>query len=325
MAKKRFGISPSINKALTQTIQMAEAENTNFINTEILVNRIKLDPNNPRKHTIQIDDLKNGPSNTDPNYEKKEMEYKGLCELSASIKKEGLLHPIIVYKDHDDDYKLVAGERRYLATLLAEKTTIDARVFKKKPKKFDLKVIQWTENESRKDLSLHKRLLNVASIIEAYKVEGEKNITAIELSKIISTSRQTAQYFVAILTNGALMGLIEEGVIKSLKVAISLVKLKTRAAISESLVSREAISETKMRRKVTAEDKTKKRGRKRTSIALGTTQKPAVVKIITDSVLGLEQFSKYSNEFQSVDWTCLNATTKAFNKLVMLLENELGA
>ncbi len=324
MAKKRFGLSPSINKALTQTIQMAEAENTNFINTEILINRIKLDPNNPRKHTISIDDLKNGPSNTDSDYAKKEKEYNGLCELSASIKKEGLLHPIVVYKDNDDDFKLVAGERRYLATLLAEKTTIDARVFKKKPNKFDLKVIQWTENESRKDLSLHKRLLNVASIMDAYKAERGQNITAIELSKIISTSRQTAQYFVAILANEALMSLIEEGAITSLRMAINLVKLKTRAAISENLVSGKAEIVTKVRKVITAKDKTKKPGRKRTVVTLGTTQRPAVVKTVVDGVLGLEQFSKYSNEFQLVDWTCLNAATKAFNKLVTLLEKELG-
>lgn len=46
MSRKRFGISPAVNKALTQTIQMADAENSNFFNTEILIDRISLDPEN---------------------------------------------------------------------------------------------------------------------------------------------------------------------------------------------------------------------------------------------------------------------------------------
>ena len=49
MSKKRFGISAAVNTALTQTIQMAEAENSNFFNTEILIDRISLDSENPRK------------------------------------------------------------------------------------------------------------------------------------------------------------------------------------------------------------------------------------------------------------------------------------
>ena len=166
MSKKRFGISAAVNTALTQTIQMAETENSHFFNTEILINRINLDPHNPRKHKITIADVTGQLSAADPDYLIKKEEYDGLCELAESIKKEGLLHPIVVIEDNGN-FKLVAGERRFLATVITGKKVIEARVFRKKPKPLDLKVIQWVENQSRKDLSLYEKLMNVIAIINA--------------------------------------------------------------------------------------------------------------------------------------------------------------
>ena len=321
MARKRFGVSPSINKALSQTIQMAEAENSNFISTEILVDRINLDPDNPRRHKITMSDLKNGPSNRDPHYKIKEDEYKGLCELSASIEKEGLLHPIVVYKDNED-FRLVAGERRFLATILAKKTIIDARVFKKKPKTFDLKVIQWMENESRKNLSLYNKLNNIHAIMETFKSDRGEEMTAIKLSEIICTSRPTAQFYVAILSNGILMKFIEAGKVSTLRKAIELSSIKTQEQMEEA-IQLIAINK-KMTPKSSAKNKSKGAGRKRQHIALGTTKMPLVAKVVVQSVLGNNQFNKYASEFSSTDWTCLDESTKAFQRLVKLLEKELG-
>src|SRR5580658_2787373 len=49
-----------------------------------------------------------------------------LAELTASIKKSGVLQPVTVrpHPDHDNVYELVAGERRWRASALAGLETI---------------------------------------------------------------------------------------------------------------------------------------------------------------------------------------------------------
>ena len=45
--------------------------------------------------------------------------------LSSSIKENGLIHPIVVRK-MDDGYEIIAGERRYRASSMLGKDTIEA-------------------------------------------------------------------------------------------------------------------------------------------------------------------------------------------------------
>lgn len=52
-------------------------------------------------------------------------------ELAQSIKEDGLLSPIILRKnDNNDTYKLLAGNRRLSAHKLLQKTSIDAIIKK---------------------------------------------------------------------------------------------------------------------------------------------------------------------------------------------------
>ncbi len=324
MAKKRFGIDQVTNQAISETMQMAKDHDSKFINTEIFISKIDLDPDNPRKHKISRSNIENGLDSSDPEYNTKKEEYEGLSELATSIKKDGLLHPVVVFKS-GDNYKLVAGERRFLASIIADRSLIEARVFKTKPRAFDLKVIQWAENESRKDLSIFEKLQNVSAIIETYKSESGKKVTAEELSKIINTSRQLAQYYMAILSNHALMGLIREGKVTKISVARELVKLESKPEILQVL---DRLPNTKVAPKlkpVKAVDKTKTAGRKRQKVTLGTTNQPYVAKTIVESVLSIKEFKKHIPEFNDVDWSCLDQSTSAFQKLVKLLEKELGA
>ncbi|PIZ03598.1 MAG: hypothetical protein COY58_08590 [Gammaproteobacteria bacterium CG_4_10_14_0_8_um_filter_38_16] len=323
MSKKKFSISPAVNKALTQTIQMAEAENSNFFNTEILIDRISLDSENPRKQKITLRDLKSGLSSSDPQYAVKKDEYDGLCELAESIKREGLLNPISVIEE-GSNFKMVAGERRFLATIIAGKKVIEARVFRKKPKPLDLRVIQWSENQSRKDLSLHDKLMNVSAILEAYRSEKQEELTAIRLSEVISISRQQAQYFKAILSNAGLMKFIKDERVSTFEMARKLAPLeleqihKRLNEIFDGVDNKDVHS-------VISKDKSKNAGRKRAAVNLGSTKKPFVAKTIAETMLSTNQFSKYAQNFRPVDWTCLDQSTKAFKKLVEIMEKELGA
>ena len=56
------------------------------------------------------------------------MNDENLVELSASIKKNGLIHSILVRETEPDVFQIVAGERRYRASLLAELKEVKCEV-----------------------------------------------------------------------------------------------------------------------------------------------------------------------------------------------------
>ena len=105
---------------------------------------------------------------------------EALNELAASIKEHGVFQPIIVKKSIKG-YEIIAGERRYRASLLAEKETIPAiiRDFSEE----QMLEIALLENLQREDLT---------SIEEAYayKYMLEKlNLTQEELATKVGKSR----------------------------------------------------------------------------------------------------------------------------------------
>ncbi|MDH6214071.1 ParB/RepB/Spo0J family partition protein [Streptomyces pseudovenezuelae] len=62
-----------------------------------------------------------------PNQPRKSFDEDALNELAASIKQHGLLQPIVVRKVAEG-YELVVGERRFRASELADKITIEAKI-----------------------------------------------------------------------------------------------------------------------------------------------------------------------------------------------------
>lgn len=75
-----------------------------------------------------------------------------LNELAASIKVVGIIHPVTVISIKGG-YRLIAGKRRYLASVIAEKISIDARVLEN-PTDEIIEEIQLIENCQRADISL---------------------------------------------------------------------------------------------------------------------------------------------------------------------------
>jgi len=125
---------------------------------EINVSRISPNPYQPRKY-FNEDAIK---------------------ELSESIKKHGLLQPIIVIKK-DDDYMLLAGERRFRATKEAGFETIRAIVADIESE--NLRELALIENIQREDLNPIELAIAYRELIEEY------NITQEGLSEIIKKSR----------------------------------------------------------------------------------------------------------------------------------------
>lgn len=111
---------------------------------------------------------------------RKNFEQEGLQELSESIKKHGLIQPILVV-ERNDDFMLIAGERRLRASKLAGLHTIKAVIAKLPQSSF--REIALIENIQRKDL-------NPIELAHSYKeLISEHEITHEELARLIHKSR----------------------------------------------------------------------------------------------------------------------------------------
>lgn len=81
-------------------------------------------------------------------------EDQDFIELSASIKKMGVIEPIIVVKE-GKKYRVIAGMRRLMASSVAGLVTVPG-VVKKLSKAQQIK-IRWMENENRKNIGAYER------------------------------------------------------------------------------------------------------------------------------------------------------------------------
>lgn len=333
--KKRFGISEALTRGLSETINVVENNAGVFRNVILPLSRIELDPENPRKLAINLMDIKTGIRSDDPLYARKQDELERLKELAHTIKTSGVINPVVVYK-LGEVYRVVAGERRCLASLLAGKQEIEARVFNEKPKGFDLKLIQWIENTAREDLTLEERLGNVREIIHEYQIQhGDTEITATLLKNITGLSlSQTTYYLAAIHAPDDVRVEIQSGNIRNLDKAAIIAGISSpeirREAIDACINGsslkeiRNIISQHKMLKKNRIALKVSTQGRSTAKINMGTTLKADVVKTIIESVVTRKEYDKYMEVFSSVNWMDLRQTTKAFRKLIELMELEMA-
>ena len=121
----------------------------------------------------------------DPNpYQpRKEFNQERLQELSESIKKHGLLQPIVVI-EHDDRYILIAGERRLRASKLAGLETIKAIIADVDIlDEIRLRELALIENIQRENLNPIELAQSYKELIEVHKITHE------ELSNIVHKSR----------------------------------------------------------------------------------------------------------------------------------------
>ncbi|WP_281165246.1 ParB/RepB/Spo0J family partition protein [Liquorilactobacillus sicerae] len=98
-----------------------------------------------------ITDLKLSDIRPNPYQPRKDFNEKALAELTNSIKKSGVFQPIIVRKSKIRGYEIIAGERRFRASKLADKQTIPAIIRQlDEPQMMEIAVL---ENLQREDLT----------------------------------------------------------------------------------------------------------------------------------------------------------------------------
>lgn len=183
-----------------------------------------------------------------------------IAELAASIKEYGILQPILVYEENNEFF-LIAGERRLRASKVAKLSSIKAIVADIKPEK--LREMALIENIQREDLNPIDLALSYSALIKDY------GITQDELAQKVQKSRPQITNTLALLKlpknaqDLLISGKITQGHAKilvnlnekDLKIALdSIVGQKLSVSQSEKLVQKMKFSDESKKPKKSAQN-----------------------------------------------------------------------
>jgi len=155
MAKK-FTLGKGLGALIPEDPEDFREENNNIL---ISINKIKSDEEQPRKL----------------------FDSEKIAELAESIKTHGIIQPLILRKYMDDQYIIVAGERRWRAAKMAGLKEIPAVIMELSDR--DILEISLIENIQRQDLNPIEEALAYRKLLNDFKITQE------ELSKRIGKSR----------------------------------------------------------------------------------------------------------------------------------------
>src|SRR3990167_5910346 len=340
MAKKKiFQISEALVDGLEQTITAAHNYSGELRIDVIPIKKIEKDPDNPRDLKLDFKDIYQSILESDEDFARKTKELDSLQTLANSIRSQGIINPIVVYK-YGEKYRIVAGERRTLASILAGKSEIQAKILDNKPNDLKISLLQWIENVERADLSLWERLRNLEKIVNLYtnkKGIPANQITITELSNLIGCTKPHAMNYKAVLiADNDLKKLIHDNKIKNLEKAAFIASIQS-TSIKQQVIEACLLGTTLKKMKVMVEQENRKitssnnvvkslekRGRLSTTVNFGTTKNANVAKFIFDSVLKNQSLDHVSYHFKNIDWCDYRSISQMFKLLLKKLE-ELNA
>jgi ParB family chromosome partitioning protein len=117
-----------------------------------------------------------------PDQPRREFDEQALSELAESIRRHGVLQPIIVMR-HDNKYHIVAGERRWRASVSAGLTHMPAIV--RSLEELERVELALIENIQRVDLSPLEQALSV------YKLQQQFNLALEDVAKKLGKAPST--------------------------------------------------------------------------------------------------------------------------------------
>jgi len=127
-----------------------------------------------------------------PEQPRKEFSHKELDDLVASIKRHGILQPLVVSEKDDGGYELIVGERRFRASQIAGLATIPALVRSvTQQEKLELALI---ENIQRQDLNPIEEAFAYARLMDEF------NLTQEEVAEEVGKGRSSIANIVRLLT-----------------------------------------------------------------------------------------------------------------------------
>ena len=150
------------------------------------------------------EDMKLELISANPNQPRKNFDEQALKELADSIKKHGVIMPIVVNDNHDGTYMIIAGERRFRATKLAGLETIPVVI--RNYSEREIKEISLIENLQREDLNPIEAATAMKELMTTYK------LTQDELAERIGKSRPAIANTLRLLNLCPdVMGMVAEG------------------------------------------------------------------------------------------------------------------
>lgn len=139
-----------------------------------------------------------------PNQPRKNFDEQALRELADSIKKHGVIMPIVVNADSNGKYMIIAGERRYRASKMAGLKTIPVVI--RSYTEREIKEISLIENLQREDLNPIEAAAAMKQLMVEYK------LTQDELAERIGKSRPAIANTLRLLSlTPEVMQLVSEG------------------------------------------------------------------------------------------------------------------
>lgn len=169
MAKKNSGLGRGLDAIFLDNALEESAENRENRVTNLKISLVDPKGDQPRK-----------------NFDK-----EGLEELAASILKNGLLQPILVREYGAGRYQIIAGERRFRASKLAELSEIPAIILDRDDEA--VAKIALIENIQREDLNPLEEAMAFAALFKEYGMTQE------ELSSEVGKSRSAIANAVRLL------------------------------------------------------------------------------------------------------------------------------
>jgi ParB family chromosome partitioning protein len=118
-------------------------------------------------HEIELEKIR-----VNPNQPRREFEPEALQELAASISEIGIIQPITLRKLDDENYQIIAGERRYRASQLAGLKKIPAYI--RTADDENMMEMALIENIQREDLNSLEIALAYQNLLEQYSMTQEQ-------------------------------------------------------------------------------------------------------------------------------------------------------
>lgn len=159
MKKKSGGLGKGLSALIPQEdVDGVFSENNEHDIKKVDINLVKANSNQPRKH-----------------FDKEKIK-----ELSDSIKEHGVIQPLLVVKE-DNEYVIVAGERRYRASILAGLKEVPVII--KDYSEKEISEVSLIENLQREDLNEIEKAEAYNELKESFKMTQE------DIAKRLGTSR----------------------------------------------------------------------------------------------------------------------------------------
>jgi ParB family chromosome partitioning protein len=139
----------------------------------------------------RIEKIAVGQLQANPYQPRKHFDEAALKELAASIKRHGVVQPLVVTPAKDDVYTLIAGERRWRAAKIAGLETVPAII--RSSKELEQLELALIENVQRVDLSPLEQAVSIERLHEQFSLSYD------EIAKRLGKANSTVNNSVRLL------------------------------------------------------------------------------------------------------------------------------